>query len=133
MILFDTSAWVEYFIGSERGAAAGGYMESGEEIITPDVVLAEIARKYLREGIGASEVRKRLYYIASRSEIETIDAELGLSAGQAWQELATNARKRKLQSPSLIDGIVLATARRHRAKVLTADPHFGGLEEAQMI
>lgn len=133
MIVFDTYAWVEYFIGSERGAVVGGYLERGGEIITPDIVLAEIARKYLREGIGTSEVEKRLYYIASRSEIENIDAELGLRAGQTWQELATSARRKKLQSPSLTDGIVLATARRHRAKVLTADRHFEGMAEAQML
>lgn len=133
MIVFDTYAWIEYFIGSERGATAGGYIESGEGIVTPDIVLAEIARKYLRENISASEVKKRLYYITSRSEIETIDAELSLNAAQAWQELVVNARKRKLRWPSLIDGIVLAAARRHRARVLTADRHFGGLAETQMI
>ena len=133
MIVFDTYAWVEYFIGSERGAVAGGYLESGEGIVTPDIVLAEIARKYVHDGIDAGEVKKRLYYIASRSEIETIDAELSLNAAQAWRELSVNARKRKLRAPSLIDGIVLAAAKRRRAKVLTGDIHFEGLEETQML
>lgn len=133
MIVFDTYAWVEYFIGSERGAAASRYIEGGEEVLTPDIVIAEIARKYLRGGIGVEEVKKRLYYIASRSEIENVDVELGLSAGRAWQELATEARKKRLQSPSLVDGVVLATARRHRAKVLTADRHFDGLAEAVIL
>ncbi len=133
MIVFDTYAWIEYFIGSKRGATASGYIESGEGIVTPDIVLAEIARKYLRENISASEVKKRLYYIASRSEIEIIDVELGLNAAQAWQELVVNARKRKLRGPSLTDGIVLAAARRHRARVLTSDRHFEGLMETQMM
>jgi len=133
VIVFDTYAWIEYFIGSERGAAVSKHIEGGEEIVTPDVVIAEIARKYLREGIRAEEVKKRLYYIASWSEIENVDTELGLSAGQAWQELALEARKKRLQSPSLVDGIVLATARRHRAKVLTADRHFEGLAEAVIL
>ena len=133
MIVFDTYAWVEYFIGSKRGAVAKGYVESGEGIITPDIVLAEIARKYLREGITGGEVRRRLYYIASRSEIETINVELGISAAKVWQELAANVRKRKLRGPSLVDGIVLATARCHRARVLTADRHFEGLAETRMI
>jgi len=133
VIVFDTYAWIEYFIGSERGAAASRHIDGGEEILTPDIVIAEIARKYLREGIGVEEVKKRLYYIASRSEIENVDVELGLSAGQAWQELAAEARKKRLQSPSLVDGVVLATARRHRAKVLTADRHFEGLAEAIIL
>ena len=58
MIVFDTYAWVEYFIGSERAIVAKEYIERGEEIVTSDIVLAEIARKYLREGVGIGEVRK---------------------------------------------------------------------------
>lgn len=58
MIVLDTHAWIEYFIGSERGATAGEYIEKGEKIVTPDIVLAEIARKYPHNGIGAGEVKK---------------------------------------------------------------------------
>jgi len=43
-IVADTYAWIELFIGSE----------------TPDIVLAEIARKYLREGVGKGIIIERL-------------------------------------------------------------------------
>ena len=56
MMIFDSYAWVEYFIGSKRGEVAKEYLEGGE-IITPDIVIAEVARKYVREGIDAREIR----------------------------------------------------------------------------
>ena len=132
MIVFDSYAWVEYFIGSKWGAVAKGYLE-GEEIMTPSIVLAEIARKYVREGMDAREVRRRLYFISSQSEVETVDADLALAAAEAWRELEARARKGRLQRPSLTDGIVLALARTHEAKVLTGDEHFKGLKEAIIL
>lgn len=132
MIIFDSYAWVEYFIGSEKGAVAKEYLE-GDKIVTPDVVLAEIARKYLREGLTVGEVKGRVYFIAARSEVEAVDADIALAAAEAWKELQERARKRKLRAPSLTDGIVLALARRHGAKVLTGDEHFKGMEEAIML
>lgn len=132
MIVFDSYAWVEYFIGSKRGAVAKEHLE-GEEIATPDIVLAEIARKYLREGMDVHEVRGRLYFISSQSEVEAMDADLALAAAEAWGELEARARKEKLRRPSLTDGILLALARKRGAKVLTGDEHFKGLKEAIML
>jgi len=132
MIVFDSYAWVEYFMGSKRGAVAREYLEGGE-IVTPDIVLAEVARKYVREGIDAREIGGRLYFISSHSEVEGVDADLGLAAAEAWRELEIKARKGKLRVPSLTDGIVLALARKHGAKVLTGDDHFKGLKEAMML
>jgi len=132
MMVFDSYAWVEYFMGSKRGAVAKEYLEGGE-IVTPDIVLAEVARKYVREGIDAREIGGRLYFISSHSEVEGVDADLGLAAAEAWRELEIRARKGKLRTPSLTDGIVLALARKHEAKVLTGDEHFKGLKEAIML
>jgi len=130
MLVLDSYAWVEYFLGSEKGEVVRTYL-SREPVATPDIVLAEVARKYLREGVAGTEVKKRLYFIAARSEIETLDADLGLAAAEAWQELATKATKKP--RPSLSDGIVLAAARNRGARVLTGDVHFEGLKEAIML
>ena len=132
MIVFDSYAWVEYFMGSKRGVVAKEYLE-GEEIVTPDIVLAEIARKYLREGLAKDEVRGRLYFIATRGEVEAVDADLGLAAAEAWKELDARAKKEGIRGPSLTDGIILALARRCKGKVLTGDGHFKGLKEAIIL
>lgn len=129
MLVFDSYAWVEYFIGSRSGAAVMEHLEGRESIVTPDIVLAEIARKYIREGISAEETKKRLYFIAARSEIKGIDADLSLSAAKAWSELMRRAKREKLGRPSLTDAIVLAMARCYGGKLLTGDAHLLQLPE----
>jgi len=46
----DTYAWIEVFIGSACGEKAKEIIQKSEEAYTPDVVIAEVARKYLKEG-----------------------------------------------------------------------------------
>ena len=133
MLVFDSYAWVEYFIGSRQGAITKEHLESKEPIVTPGIVLAEIARKYLRESIVDEETKKRLYFIAAQSEIKGIDADLAMAAAKAWGELTKKAKKRRLGKPSLTDGIVLALARRYGGKVLTGDEHLAGLTEIVML
>ncbi|MFH7860211.1 MAG: PIN domain-containing protein, partial [Candidatus Aenigmatarchaeota archaeon] len=100
MIVVDSYAWVEYFLGSEKGAKVEKYIESGEAI-TPSIILAEIARKYLREGIDEKEVRKRLDFIAAKSTIIEMDVNLSIEAGKAYLELLEKVRAEKLKAPSL--------------------------------
>ncbi|MEK6837856.1 MAG: hypothetical protein AABX69_04335, partial [Nanoarchaeota archaeon] len=49
MVVFDTSAWIEYFAGSKKGLKVGNYVDSAQEIFTPSVCLAEFKLKYARE------------------------------------------------------------------------------------
>ena len=105
-------------------------MMEAEEVFTPDTVLAEIARKYHRDGIADATIRTRLASILEASEILRIDEDVALAAGKAYRELESKARDEKLRKPSLFDAIVLADARTQDAKVLTGDRHFMGLPEA---
>ena len=61
MIVLDSYAWVEYFIGSDSGRVVKECLD-GEEAFTPSIVLAEVARKYLREGVGEEYVLPRLMF-----------------------------------------------------------------------
>ena len=51
-IVVDTYAWIEIFIGSEKGSKVRDVILNAESVYTPDIVLAEISRKYAREGIA---------------------------------------------------------------------------------
>jgi len=129
-VVVDTYAWIEYFRGTAKGKVVKRYLLSAEGIYTPSIVLAEIARKYLREGFSENVVSKKLEVIAIISTIIPIDTELALRAGGTYLELLKHSRKQKLkQKPSLNDAIVLATARMVRAKVMTGDQHFKNLKE----
>jgi len=96
-------------------------------------VLAEIARKYLREGIDLQTIDQRLNKVVEASNIICIDAKLAENAANCYLELEANAKKLKLDRPSLIDAIVLATGRLLKSNVLTGDQHFKNLEETIWI
>jgi len=132
LIVLDSYAWIEYFLGSEAGEVVKGYLNT-EEAATPSIVLAEIARKYLRERMEEKDVLRRLVFISASTTIAEINANLSLAAAKAYLELLEKTKKEKLKKPSLTDGITLATGRALGAKILTGDEHFKGLREVIYI
>lgn len=60
-IVVDTYAWIELFIGSRKGQAVKEKLGSAEEVCTPDAVLAELAGKFIREGLESNVVEERLF------------------------------------------------------------------------
>ncbi|MEM1520046.1 MAG: type II toxin-antitoxin system VapC family toxin [Candidatus Korarchaeum sp.] len=128
-IVLDTYGWVEIFIGSEDGERVRRIVEESEEVYTPTIVLAEVARKYLREGFGEDEILERLDVIDYSSEVVPIDKRIALEAAKCYLELTERAKREKLRDPSLFDAIVLATARVLGAKLLSGDEHFKGMDE----
>ncbi len=128
-IVVDTYAWIEYFGGTKVGERVKEFLAGSEYIYTPAIVLAEIARKYIREGVGVQNTSRRLEIIKELSTIVTIDHKIALKSGEAYMELLEHAKKLKLKTkPSLGDAIVLATAQSLNAKVITGDQHFKELE-----
>lgn len=97
------------------------------------MVLAELARKYLREGEEPRIIRAWLQTISEATQPVSIDVQLAEESARGALELAKKARDEGLGKPGLGDAIVLATARICHAHVLTGDPHFKGLAEAQWL
>ena len=126
-IVVDAHAWVEIFRGSEEGHRAMDALSKATEVHTPGTVLAEIARKYVREGITAKETTDRLNRITRASNVSGIDERCALLSADCYLQLKEKARSSGLPNPSLFDAIVLATAKSLDAKVLTRDEHFAGL------
>jgi predicted nucleic acid-binding protein len=108
-------------------------LESAEEIYTPGTVLAEIARKYLREGGSEKTVKARLQTISSASNIADLDVETAMEAARCHSGLVSHARNLKLDTPSLFDAIVLGTGRILKSKIVTGDEHFRNLPETIWI
>lgn len=132
-IVVDTYAWIEIFIGSEKGNKAKKILTETLEIYTPDVVLAEVAHKYIREGIEQKTVRGRLKTIVETSETTPINMKIALESANCCLKLLEEAKKTGITTPSLFDAIVLATARVLKAKVITGDEHFRNLPETIWI
>lgn len=108
-------------------------IREAEEVRTPDIVLAEVARKYLREEVDETRIKERLETIRSASSIVPIDNAVAFQAGKAFLELAEKAKKERGKSPGLFDAIVLATARVYDSRIITGDEHLKTLPETISI
>jgi len=128
-LVVDSYAWVELFLGSEKGRKTRQLILEAEQVRTPDVVLAEISRKYQREKVDYKAVRSILETISTTTIVTGIDSDLALGAGTAYLELLEKAKRERLRAPALFDAIVLATARQYDSSVVTGDEHFRSLPE----
>ena len=132
-IVIDTYAWIELLIGSERGNKVKELMENAEEVYTPSTVLAETARKFLREGTDEKTINTWLEIITTASVITQIDSATALEAAKCQLELSQQAKISKQNTPSLFDAIVYATAKINQCKIITGDEHFKNLPETIWI
>ncbi|MBN2517681.1 MAG: type II toxin-antitoxin system VapC family toxin [Candidatus Altiarchaeota archaeon] len=129
MYLFDSYAWVEYLSGSKAGRSVSELVESGKDIYTPTIVVAELKRKFLRESKDKNKgkVEDMLRFIKLNSLIVDLDLDTAEKAAEIVDEMSSK------KGFGLADGIVLATARRLNAKVVTGDEHFRGLKDIVFI
>jgi len=104
-------------------------MEGTERCLTPSVVVAEVASKCVRDALPDSLIRRELQAIRESSEVVPIDDFIATAGAHAFDELRQIAQEQSLQRPGLADGLVLATARRSGARLLTGDPHFRSFPE----
>ncbi|HMD78736.1 MAG TPA: type II toxin-antitoxin system VapC family toxin [Nitrososphaerales archaeon] len=126
--VIDSFAWLEYFMGSSRGNAAKRVIDSRtEEAYTPAICVAEVYAKSLKtEGEAMAETRRR--FMRDRSVVAPLNEERAVEAAKI-----DVTRKKEVHQWGLADSIVLATARGMKAKVLTGDHHFDGLQDVVMI
>ena len=122
--VLDAFAWVEYFVGSQKGEKVRSFIESGNSF-TPTVVVAELSAKYSSEG---KDFSNKLNFIKFNSRIEVLDEGAAELAGR----LRTEQRKKK-KDFGIIDSIIYATALTLKASLVTGDPHFDDIKEAIII
>ncbi|MEM1589720.1 MAG: PIN domain-containing protein [Candidatus Bathyarchaeia archaeon] len=132
-VVVDSYAWIEIFIGSSQGEKALEAIQEAEEAYTPDIVLAEIARKYMREGAKETLIQQRLKTIEETTEITPINTQTAIESAKCYMQLTEKAKKEGLTAPSLFDAIILATAKTLNAKLITGDQHFKDLNQTIWI
>jgi predicted nucleic acid-binding protein len=121
--IIDTWAWAEYFRGSEIGNRAKTHIENSNNI-TPTIVLAEMSQKF--KEWGRTDFPEKLDFIRRRSTIVALDKPTAVLAGEIRADVP-------VQGMGMIDCILLAASRVYDAKVVTGDPHFRDLIEAEFI
>lgn len=125
-IVIDTYAWIEIFIGTEKGRKVVDIIKKADEIYTPSIVLAEISKKYAQSGYSEEEIEEKIRAITSLTKIIRIDEELAALTAKAYKELMRRYKEKnhKGNKPGLADAIVLASAWRIGGKIVTGDQHF---------
>jgi len=126
--VIDSYAWLEYFMGTVAGEKAKKVIDSStDEKLTPTICVAEIYAKVLRvEGLEKAELQRA--FIKLRSAIAPLSEEVAVEAAKVDVEM-----KKKVAGWGLADSIVLGTARKKKAKVLTGDEHFLNMQETTFI
>jgi len=132
MVVYDTYAWIEYFSGSSKGLKVKALLQK-EGGYTPSIALAEVSRKYLREGFSPENVRKRLLFIEAMTEIVDVTVDIALKAGEAYLELLQHSSRVKWRTPKLADAIVYSTALLLDTDLVTGDKLFKNLPRVLYI
>ncbi len=121
MRLVDTSAWIEWLIGSPVGTALTGELPDRGQWLVPTIVQLELA-KWLRREVGEDKADQVIAFTET-CIVADLDTAIALAAAElcAEHQLAT------------ADAIVYATARAHGADVLTCDRHFERLSGVHFV
>jgi predicted nucleic acid-binding protein len=121
MILVDTSAWIEWLIGSPTGEKLSEHLPEQAEWLVPTMVQLELA-KWLTREVGEDKADQVIAF-TQVCHVVPLDTEIALAA-------AESCREHKLATA---DAIILATARAQGATLLTCDAHFEGLPGVTLI
>lgn len=115
MVLVDTSAWIEWLIGSPTGEALSERLPQQSDWLVPTMVQLELA-KWLTREVGEDKADQVIAF-TQVCQVVPLDTEIALAAADA-------CRTHKLATA---DAIIFATARARGATLLTCDSHFEGL------
>ncbi len=121
--MVDSWAWIEYFRGSAAGSKVRRILEeSEEEVVVSTINLAEVYLWVLKF-YGKKTAKEKLAAIEQRSFVREVDRAIAIEAAQIKHE----------RGWGLADAIVYATAVREKARILTGNPDFRGLDNVEFI
>ena len=115
MRLVDTSAWIEWLIGSPTGEVVATHLPEQSDWLVPTMIQLELA-KWLAREVGEDKADQVIAF-TQLCDIVPLDTEIALAAAEAC----------RLHKLATADAIVLATARARDATLITCDAHFDGL------
>ncbi|MFB6217007.1 MAG: PIN domain-containing protein [Candidatus Aenigmatarchaeota archaeon] len=127
--LLDTWAWIEFYIGSEKGKKVYELLESSEKCFTSMVTVAELSDNFqsgnLESDNSWDEIRA---FIESKTEIIELDTEICSNAGRIKHE-----EREKYPDFGLMDSIILSSARKHNLNIITGDKHLKDMERTEKL
>ena len=121
MILVDSGGWIEYLAARPKADEFARYIEGDEPLVTSVIQVYEIYKVVRRD-------------ISEERAIESVAALGGTTIEPLHESLALEAADLSLEHGlAMADAIILATAAKHRAGIITADADFDGLPGVTLI
>lgn len=111
----DTSAWVEWLVGSALGKKLAAQFPDRAFWIVPTIVQLELAKWLARE--CRDDEGDQVIAFTQKCVVVPLDTSIALAA----------AELHRAHGLATADAIVLATAQARGADLLTCDSHFGRL------
>lgn len=121
MRVVDTSAWIEWLVGSPLGKRLAREIPEKAQCVVPTIVQLELA-KWLAREIGEDQADQMIAY-TQKCAVAPLDARIALHAADLH-------RQYKLATA---DAVVYATAREFGAELLTCDARFENLPGVVLV
>jgi predicted nucleic acid-binding protein len=121
MRLVDTSAWIEWLIGTALGKRIAGDLPERTDWLVPTIVQHELV-KWLQREAGEAKADEVIAF-SGTCVVASLDTAIAVSAA----ELCFRHRL------AAADAIIYATALAYGADLLTCDQHFDGLRDVRLV
>jgi len=121
MRVVDTSAWIEWLVGSPLREQLAREIPDRTQCVVPTIVQLELVKWLVRES-GEEQADQMIAY-TQKCIVAPLDTRIALYAAELH-------RQYKLATA---DAVVYATAREFNAELLTCDAHFQGLPNVVFI
>ena len=115
MLAIDTSAWIEWLLDSPLGGQMAPLFATWPNCVVPTIVQLELA-KWGMHNHGVARITNVLRY-TGRCDVVPLTTTIAFRA----------ARLHRQYGLATADAIIYATARLHKASLLTCDAHFAHL------
>lgn len=124
MLLIDTSAWIEFFLKSNRGERVKHYLKT-KSCYTSIVSIAEISNWAIKQKLDGRELVR---YVIELTQLIGLNLKTVFLAGEL------NFQRKKIERDwGMMDSIILATAQIYNLKVLTKDSQFKDLPNVEIL
>lgn len=117
--IIDSFGWIEYFSEGKSAKEYARYIEKAnpQNFISPTIILFEVYKKILSV-YNEEKAMEAAANIKYATKLIDLSDNLAISAAEI-------SLKQKLP---MADAIILTTAKNYKAKVITSDNHFKGLD-----
>ncbi len=121
MNIVDSTGWLEYFADGRNADFFAAAVEDVERLLVPSICVLEVCGRVLEQA-GENEALQAIA-LMRQGRLVDLDTSLAVNAARLGEELGL----------SLLDSVVLATARLHGATVWTQGADLGRLDGVRFI